>query len=177
MQIPRFCCLETLCVHALSFKENTDIPFGGSFRGVNFYGVALWGMVSCLLFQEIYCQIVLLLASPANSDKSTLLSSLVPGVLDLVPLTAVAYFGFWSLVLLVLLGKILTSPPPRYSLNFMCLRFICPMSDFMPNTCFTSRRSPALAALLDESSQSEDPLLYRFRGQFMILMIAVGTLN
>jgi len=53
-----FCLALDYCsVHAVVPRPHSLTPVGGSVRGVNYFGLALWGIATCFLFQEIYCEL------------------------------------------------------------------------------------------------------------------------
>lgn len=49
-------------VHAMAPRHKLRSPSGGAVRGLNFYGLAFWGIFSWFILQEIYCSLVEILS-------------------------------------------------------------------------------------------------------------------
>lgn len=81
-------CLEYASVHAIAAEKDVIVPFGCSVHGLNLFGIAFWGVLVCYLFEEIYCELVLV--SP-------------PSPVSFLTLPAIVYLTCWLCGLLLII--------------------------------------------------------------------------
>lgn len=76
-----------LSVHAVRLPS--DVPFGANFGGVNLYGIALWGIPTCYLMEELYCNLAITLMTVNKKALGAAAAA------DLSSFTLAVYLGFW----------------------------------------------------------------------------------